>query len=49
MRVMGVKPARLPVAESRDLLRDGGQALILARRTDVYPAQTKENKLILAE
>ena len=47
MKVVEITPSRPPVVESRELLRGGGQVLILHAGQTYILRQTKENKLIL--
>lgn len=49
MKVVEMKSSQPPVIESRELLRGGGQVLILHAGQTYILRQTKENKLILTK
>ncbi|MBI3772565.1 MAG: hemin uptake protein HemP [Gammaproteobacteria bacterium] len=49
IKVVEMKSSQLPVIESRELLRGGGQVLILHAGQTYNLRQTKENKLILTK
>ncbi|KAF0191607.1 MAG: hypothetical protein FD165_1676 [Gammaproteobacteria bacterium] len=49
MKIVETRPSPLPVIESSELLRGGGQVVILHAGQTYILRQTRENKLILTK